>query len=72
VFQQWGLPAATAEDPCLKEDWFGSLARNASIGCSCDGPTGQCRITHLCVRRPPRSLAEASAMLYFIAYLRVV
>jgi hypothetical protein len=43
---------------------------NVSIGCSCDDPTGQCRITHLCVR-PPRP-PEASAMLFFIAYLRVV
>ncbi|XP_051204631.1 uncharacterized protein [Lolium perenne] len=48
VFQHWGLGyGATAEDPCLKTDWFGSLARNASINCSCDDLTLPCRITHL-------------------------
>ncbi|XP_047093505.1 probable LRR receptor-like serine/threonine-protein kinase At1g56140 [Lolium rigidum] len=47
----WGLgyaaTATTAEDPCLKKVWFGSLARNASINCSCDDLNLPCRITHL-------------------------
>ncbi|KAM0894728.1 hypothetical protein ACQ4PT_024216 [Festuca glaucescens] len=51
VFKQWGLgygaTATTPEDPCLKKVWFGSLARNASIDCSCGDSTLPCRITHL-------------------------
>uniref|UniRef100_A0ACD5XXF8 Uncharacterized protein n=1 Tax=Avena sativa TaxID=4498 RepID=A0ACD5XXF8_AVESA len=50
VFRRWGLENGTtvaSEDPCRKRVWFPSFATNASIDCSCDGSTGQCRITHL-------------------------
>ncbi|KAM3195076.1 hypothetical protein ACQJBY_071252 [Aegilops geniculata] len=49
VFQRWGLrygPTVKPGDPCGTRDWPGSFARNASVGCSCDG-SPVCRITHL-------------------------
>ncbi|KAL6606709.1 hypothetical protein ACP70R_042362 [Stipagrostis hirtigluma subsp. patula] len=49
VFRRWGLEgdasAAGKEDPCSKRAWVESLARNASVGCSCSG--SECRVTHL-------------------------
>ncbi|KAI4964335.1 hypothetical protein ZWY2020_006657 [Hordeum vulgare] len=49
VFQRWGLgfgATVNLDHPCGTRDWPASFARNASVGCSCDG-SPECRITHL-------------------------